>query len=88
MGTTKEKYILKLFIKFLKRYGTYDAYLQFLLKDKGSFKRACKYISYTIRTTPRTLIIDAFVWSDCGDKSINWSTLHWRWVDTLFYYKF
>ena len=91
----KNKYILKLFIAFLKQKGVYDVYLYGLSKGEHyrfnynkKWIRPENFILETIQRSPSRLISDAFDWRNC-EYSIyrKWWILNNEWED-LMYKKF
>lgn len=91
----KNKYILKLFIAFLKQKGVYDVYLCALSKGEHyrfnynkKWIRPEIFILETIKRSPSNLISDAFDWSNV-EYSIyrKWWILNDEWED-LMYKKF
>lgn len=91
----KNKYILKLFIAFLKQNEAYNEYLYAL--SKGEFFRYClnkkwispeNFISETIKYEPHALIQYAFDWESNSKLSQEtWWMLNDEWED-LIYNKF
>jgi hypothetical protein len=88
----KNKYILKLFIAFLKQKGVYDVYLYAL--SKGEHYR-CKYnkkwirpedfIIETIQLAPINLISDAFDWSNYEySRYKKWWIINDEWEDLMY----
>jgi hypothetical protein len=94
-NSMKNKYILKLFIAFLKRKGVYDVYLYALYKGEHyrfNYNRNWiipeKFIIETIQRSPSNLISDAFDWSNCEYSTYKkWLILNDEW-ENLMYDKF
>lgn len=74
----KKRYILKLFIKFLKHHQVYDSYVSSLIKTKGN-KTSQNFIIKTIKQEPENLIVSAFFWETPKNQKITWSQLHFEW---------
>lgn len=86
----KNKYILKLFISFLKKNNVYYNFLYNLEIDVLYRKRLIKltkidltnpvdYVVYTIKCNPE-MIFDAFSWSHTnGINKEKWCKLHLEW---------
>lgn len=88
----KNKYILKLFIAFLKQKGVYDVYLYGLSKGEHyrfnynkKWIRPEIFILETIKRSPSNLISDAFDWIDV-EYSIyrKWWILNDEWEDLVY----
>lgn len=76
----KEKYILKLFIGFLKKNNVYNEYIKSLIESKSSANiEPLSFIIKTIKIRPRSLIVDAFDWSSCKYCPHKWYDLHNEW---------
>ena len=91
----KNKYILKLFIAFLKKHKVYDVYLYALSKGEHyrfnynkKWIRPENFIIETIQRSPSNLISEAFDWRSY-EYSIyrKWWMLNDMWED-LMYNKF
>jgi hypothetical protein len=87
----KHKYILKLFIAFLKQKGVYDVYLYALSKGEHyrfnniNWIRPEKFIVETIQRSPRNLISDAFDWSNYEySRYKKWWILNDEWEDLMY----
>lgn len=86
----KNKYILKLFIAFLKQNGVYDEYLYAL--SKGEYYRfkynkklvnPISFIIQKIKHNPYELITDAFDWYDSKYSASVWWVLNNEWFECL-----
>ena len=75
----KKKYILKTFIKFLKKNDVYNAYIYSLKLSKNSNIAATKFIINTINRDPNDLIVAAFAWYTSPNQKKSWSELHDEW---------
>ena len=83
----KNKYILKLFIGFLKKNNVYDEFLYYLEKDKpfrlsrlNDLRNPIEYIEFMINNNPTMLINDAFDWSHATKITrAEWYRLHSSW---------
>ncbi len=86
----RKKYILKLFMAFLKKNGAYEIFLQ-TLKDYTEqqnkyiyqISEPIQYITSTITSDPRFLIISAFDWSKAEYKKVNWGKLNSEWSELI-----
>ena len=72
----KGKYILKLFIGFLKKNNVYKAYIKSLIESKIE---PLDFIIKTIKVNLETLIVNAFEWSSCKYCPYKWYGLHMEW---------
>lgn len=81
----KEQYILKLFIKFLKKNNVYEEYILRLNSHKGGKEESINYIVLICKTKPLELIISAFPWFSLKDinSKIKWGDLHRKWIYLL-----
>ena len=77
----KEQYILKLFIKFLKKNNVYEEYILSLKSHKGGKEESINYIVLKCKNKPLDLIISAFPWFSLKNinSKIKWSDLHRQW---------
>ena len=88
----KDKYILKLFIAFLKQKGAYDDYLYELSKGESFRVSYCQkwlhpvdFITYIIQHKPSELIDDAFDWEKSTTLSqVSWWELSDEWEDLIY----
>ena len=76
-----EKYVLKLFIQFLKNNNAYEEYILRLNFHKGGKEESINYIVRQCKTKPLDLIINAFPWISIKhlNSKIKWSDLHRQW---------
>lgn len=72
------KLTLKLFIKYLKKNGIYDIYLKCLTHD---LKQPIEFITYTIKTNPKWLISNGFMWEK--EHNVDWYHFHMIWCDLI-----
>lgn len=91
----KNKYILKLFISFLKKNNVYYNFLYNLDIDvlfrqklirfkKIDLTNPVDYVVYTIKCNPEMIFNDAFNWSCTnGINREKWSKLHLEWCRIL-----
>ena len=82
-NTWKHRFILKMFIAFLKKNDVYNEYLS-NLEDGFYYRHKHKkainekqYIIDTITTKPYRLILDAFNWAN--DNKVNWDDVSSEW---------
>ena len=89
----RDKYILKLFIAFLKQKGAYDDYLYELSKGESFRNYYCKkwlhpvdFITYEIKhNRPSELIDNAFDWEKSTTLSqASWWELSDEWEDLIY----
>lgn len=88
----KNKYILKLFIAFLKQNGVYGAYLYALSKGElyrfnynKKWIRPENFIIETIQHSPSNLISHAFDWSNYENlRYKKWWILNDEWEDLMY----
>ena len=79
----KHRFILKMFIAFLKKNNVYNEYLSSL--EDGHYYRhehrkainEKQFIIDTVTTQPYRLILDAFRWSDYSQ--VDWNDLSLKW---------
>lgn len=75
---------------FLKKNGAYEIFLQ-TLKDYTEqqnkyiyqISEPIQYITSTITSDPRFLIVSAFDWSKADYKKVNWVKLNKEWKDLI-----
>ena len=81
----KERYVLKLFIGFLKQNKVYNEFIKSLLEYNKSISMEdpLLFIIKTIKTKPRTIIANAFDWSSCKYCPHKWFDLHFQWCEKL-----
>lgn len=75
-----KKYLLRIFINFLKYNKAYDAYLLRLKEDKCGIERSKKFIVKYIKTQPDSLIMNAFPWRTSREQKKSWGELHREWL--------
>ena len=83
----KHKFLLKEFLRFLKR----KAYTDFLINvntSKAAFFRrsgmdATNFIAYTISHRPMDMINDAFNWRESTRVFLYWCNMHYDWCDKV-----
>ena len=88
----KNKYILKLFIAFLKQNKAYNEYLYALSKGElfryelnKKWIRPENFISETIKCEPDNLILNAFDWESNSNLSQEtWWILNDEWEDIIY----
>ena len=73
------KYLLRIFIKFLKLNKVYESYILNLQNNKGGQKEAVKFIVKYITYQPQDMIINAFPWRTPKHQKKTWSALHREW---------
>lgn len=83
----KNKYVLKLFIGFLKKNKVYDEFLYYLEKEKhfrlsrvNDLRNPIEYIKFMINNNPTMLVNYAFEWSNAKTRTrVSWCKLHCDW---------
>lgn len=86
----KNKYILKLFIAFLKKHGVYDEYIyqlyigeQFRFFYNKNLINPISFIIQKIKHNPYELITDAFDWNKTKYSISVWWVLNNEWFECL-----
>jgi hypothetical protein len=75
-----KKYLLRIFINFLKKNKVYDVYLLRLKEEKCGIERSINFIVKYIKTQPDSLIMSAFPWMTSRGQEKSWGELHREWV--------
>ncbi len=88
----KNKYILNLFIAFLKQNKVYDDYLYILSKGvhyrfnyNKNWLKPEDFIIETIQRSPNDLISNAYDWGNCQHSIYKkWWELNYKWEDIIY----
>ena len=85
----KGKFILKLFLAFLKKNNVLEEYVKNLELDKGGKNESIRFIVSCCKYQPSNLLIHAFSWIEfkLKNKSFTWGYLHRQWNLLLNYKK-
>jgi hypothetical protein len=77
----KAKFILKLFIAFLKKNDVLEEYVKNLVCDKGGKYESIRFIVSCCNYQPSNLLMHAFVWREfiLRNKGLKWGDLHRKW---------
>ncbi len=75
-----KKYLLRIFINFLKYNKVYNAYLLRLNEEKCGIERSKNFIVKYIKTQPESLIMNAFPWRTSRGQEKSWGVLHREWL--------
>lgn len=77
----KAKFILKLFLTFLKKNNVLEEYVKNLEHDKGGKNESIKFIVSYCNYQPSNLLMHAFVWRGFSlkNKGFTWGDLHRKW---------
>lgn len=73
------KYLLRIFIKFLKFNKAYENYILNLKETKGGQKESINFIVRHITYRPNDIIMDAFMWNSSKKQKKTWVELHREW---------
>lgn len=73
------KYLLRIFINFLKLNQVYENYLSYLKATKGGQKKSVDFIVKHITYNPEDIIIEAFPWVTPKHQKKRWGELHREW---------
>ncbi len=85
----KAKFILKLFLRFLKKNNVLEEYVKSLERYKGGKNKSIRFIVSCCNYQPSNLLMDAFTWSEFSlkNKGFTWGYLHREWNLLLIYKK-
>lgn len=77
----KYKYILRIFITFLKRENVYDQYIDALINDKHYRQKISPslFIAHHVKYSPQNLIASAFDWSTYQNTIVGWAYIDEKW---------
>ena len=77
----KEKFILKLFLAFLKKNNVLEEYVKNLELDNGGKNESIRFIVSCCNYQPSNLLMHAFVWGGfkLKNKRFTWGDLHRQW---------
>lgn len=73
------KYLLRIFIKFLKFNKAYENYIFNLKSTKGGQKESVIFIVRHITYNPKDIIMNAFMWMPSKNQKKEWVELHREW---------
>lgn len=84
----KNKFLLKEFVRFLKKRKAYTDFLINVNTSKAAFFRrsgmdVANFITYTISHRPMDMINDAFNWQESTRIPLYWSNMHYDWCDKV-----
>ena len=80
------RYLLIIFVRFLKFNNAYENYILNLKENKGGQKEAVKFIVKYITYQPQEMIINAFPWRTPKHQKKTWPVLHREWQMLLYKY--
>lgn len=81
----KHKYILRIFITFLKRENVYYQYIDALINDKHYRTKTSQqlspssFIAHQVKYSPQNLISNAFAWSTYQNTIFGWAYIDEKW---------